>query len=278
MIELLGRLIKASGTRTFRGKSRLIHYWLRRRIQTEQRVRELPGGSRIACDMAVPYEAMVWLRQEEERDLVVLEGLLRRGDNFVDCGANIGLWTLAAVPRVRPEGTVYAFEPNPNTFGKLSRNVKVLNDFDSAVRLSQSAVSNRAGDLDFLSSVAHNISSVVAEASRETTRVPAVALDTALAGVAVQGIKIDVEGYELNVLQGAAGLLGRYHPWLCIEFNTELAKVNKLSDWDVHKFLREIGYRPCLFSQSEIDSCVYLSDDWQTTGYLNLYYSMVPPC
>lgn len=273
MIGLIGQLIRASRTYRFTGKPRLIRYWMNRRNQATSQIRVLPGGARILCDFSVPYEAMVWLKQEEETDICILEKLLHFGDTFVDCGANIGLWSLVAANRVGVGGAVYAFEPNPNTFRKLSSNSISLNKFASIIRLVPTAVGDVSGLLNFRASSSHNVSSVSEEFTHGTIQVPVATLDKELNNVVVHGIKIDVEGYEMNVLQGATALLQRCKPWLCVEFNTELTRVNSLRDWNVHNFLRGYGYRPQLFANINSSAYRYLPDSWQTSGYVNLFYS-----
>ena len=57
----------------------------------------------------------------------------------------------------------------------------------------------------------------------DTIRVPVVTLDAVLDGRRVHGIKLDVEGFELEALRGAEGTLRRWRPWLGVEFNTLLA-------------------------------------------------------
>src|SRR6516162_5855724 len=99
--NLLGELIRLSGSVAFPGKnSRLIPLWMSIRDQQSVKTRELPGGGKVQCDLSVPYECMVWLKQEEQEDLEILERLLKPKDIFVDCGANIGIWTLVAAATV----------------------------------------------------------------------------------------------------------------------------------------------------------------------------------
>lgn len=274
-MDPLGRLIRFSGSRTFKGKSRLTRIWLDRRDKQKKVIRVLPGGARILCDLSVPYEAMVYLEQEEEAELQVLRKLLRSGETFVDCGANVGIWSLVAASVVGTAGKVYSFEPNPPTFERLSRNLSELNSFSGTVRLCESALGSTEGELNFLADDAqHNISSVAPCRLEGTIRVPVTTLDQTLKSARVNGIKIDVEGYELEVLRGAKGLLEHWKPWLCVEFNTELAKVDSLDDWEVHRFLRMQGFRPTLFNNAVRGTSSYwLADSWKTKGYVNLFYS-----
>lgn len=270
--ELLGQFIKL--TPGFPQKPRLTQIWMRNRDVNVQRIRVLPGGRSVLCDLSVPYEAMVWLEQEEQNDLEVVRELLKPGQTFVDCGANIGIWTLVAASAVGETGRVYAFEPNPSTFEKLSRNV-ALGKSEENIRLFSAAVGSTNATLLFHCHEYHNISTVIERANETSISVSAIALDSVLGENDVHGIKIDVEGFEIEVLKGAQTILKQCQPWLCIEFNTLLAKVNTLSDWDVHQYLCNLGYVCRLFSNAlDTSTQSILPNNWQTRGYCNLYYSV----
>lgn len=264
--SLLAWFIKRTGS--FKGKGRLIWFWMAKRPTELKRTRPLPGGGSVLCDLAIPYEAMVWLEQEEQPDLVILQKLLRPGQIFVDCGANIGIWTLVAAAKVAESGKVYAFEPNPLTFQKLQANLSTGSWQNIEAR--PEALGSEEGTVYLKCEVQHNISQVVLASQADTLVVPQVTLDSSLAKLAVAGIKIDVEGFELKVLKGAAQLLKAQHPWLCVEFNTVLAGVNVLGQWEVHQYLSELGYHARLFKDALADNI--LPRGWQTTGYCNLFY------
>jgi FkbM family methyltransferase len=269
LLDPLGQFIKA--TPEFRGKGRLLNYWMKNR-GNDKRMRELPGGARVLCDLSIPYEAMVWLEREEQKDLRLLCLLLGAGQTFVDCGANIGIWTLVASSAVGPTGEVHAFEPNPHTFEKLSSNV-LLSGMNP--KLYNRPLGHVAAEFLFECHKSHNISSIVAEDGDNVISVSAVTLDSILVGKHVDGMKIDVEGFEMNVLQGSENILEKSKPWLCVEFNTILAKVTRLADWDVHRFLRDMGYR-CRQFHDALDTSMstVLPDYWQTSGYCNLFYRL----
>ncbi|XWK85985.1 MAG: FkbM family methyltransferase [Phormidium sp.] len=274
LIDPLSQLLKITGKLAFRGKGRLINYWLDKRDKNAKRIRILPGGGKVICDFSVPYEAMVWLEQEEQSDLELLTQLLKPGQTFVDCGSNIGIWTIVAASAVGSNGRVYAFEPNPFTFEKLSQNISLLTSKEH-IKLLPTAVGNENKELALQCHQEHNISQVISTSTNESIIVPVVTLDSTFTDTFVDGIKIDVEGYEIEVLQGAETILKKYQPWLIVEFNTELAKVNTLRDWNVHQYLSKLGY-VCRESHHALDSTstTILSQHWQTKGYCNLYYSM----
>jgi len=267
-VDLLGQFIRTSPE--FRGKWRLINYWLANATKNK-RIRKLPGGAKVLCDISIPYEAMVWLEREEQSDLEILERLLRRDQTFVDCGANIGIWSLVAVSTVGPLGNVYAFEPNPKTFQKLSYNVSMISIKPTLFNL---AVGAEEGTRGFECNEFHNLSKVASWSGDNLIQVPMTKLDSILAGELVHGIKIDVEGLELEVLRGGERILRQHRPWLCVEFNTELAGVDVLGAWSVHRYLSDLGYSCRRFQEAlNHTSEPVLTDRWQANGYCNLFYS-----
>jgi len=270
-VDLLGQIIRTSPE--FRGKWRLIDYWIAN-TSKDKRIRKLPGGAEVLCDLSVPYEAMVWLEREEQNDLELLRHLLRRGQTFVDCGANIGIWSLVAATTVGEFGKVHAFEPNPHTFEKLSYNASMLRTKPALYNL---AVGAAEGMRTFECSESHNVSKVTDGTVDNVMLVPMTTLDSILDGEEINGIKIDVEGLEFEVLTGGEGMLREHKPWLCVEFNTHLAGMNVLNDWPVHQYLRDCGYSCRRFQDAlDLTSKTLLPDAWETTGYRNLFYSYGP--
>jgi FkbM family methyltransferase len=216
----------------------VLRWWSRR--QKAPRVRKFPGGLAMNLDVRSEYEATIWLGLEERVELAALPSLLRPGDTFVDCGANLGLWTLSAAPLVGNRGRVIAFEPNPETFRRLREHAR---PYAERIQVHHAAVSDQRGVVRFDLGSFHNLSRVAPMGSVE---VPATTLDEAL-GHPPAGVKIDVEGHELAVLRGAAKALAA-RPWLVVEFNVDHALSRRLGDWPVHRQLARLGYRASTFA------------------------------
>lgn len=243
-------------TGDFKGKGRLLGYWLRTRRGARQAT--LPGGLRMSLDISTPYEAMIWMGWEESDDLEALARLLRPGDVFVDCGANLGLWSLVAAPLVAPSGAVHAFEPNPVTAERLRMHAEQ----SSLIQVHPTALAATRGTVSFDPGDHHNVSRV---SDGGHLRIASSTLDDELS-VAPSGIKIDVEGYELEVLRGARAAL-RSRPWIIIEFNKEHADSQRLEQWPVHKYLIDLGYAAYTLREAP------LPDDWSPRhGYANVMY------
>lgn len=269
-MDLLGYFLRE--TPGFRGKGRLINYWLKHSGSSGHRRRTLPGNMNVDCDLSIPYEAMVWLEAEEERDLQTLKLLLKPGQFFLDCGANLGLWTLVAAAAVGQKGKVTALEPNPSTFEKLVQNVKA--NGLTMVEPLRVAAGEKEGVLPLRCEREHNISRLVERADDSTIMVPIVPLDEIAGGRVVDGLKIDVEGHELPVLKGARNILESGHPWLAVEFNALLADVRQIGQWPVHQYLLGLDYRCCHFHEGlkGFGDGLELPPGWGCPHYANLFY------
>jgi FkbM family methyltransferase len=161
----------------------------------------------------------------EEPDLVVIRHLVQRGTIAVDLGANFGMYTKVLSDLVGPAGKVISVEPVPQTFEALSRNVQRLGMRN--VTCVNVAISDSDGDVvmelpDYeTGGINFYQATVVARArdgidSSRQVRVPALRLDTVIAGKGVVGfVKCDVESHELACLSGAKNVLNSHGPaWL----------------------------------------------------------------
>ncbi|VTU17454.1 methyltransferase, FkbM family [Variovorax sp. PBL-H6] len=144
---------------------------------------------------------------------LLIQKLLRPGETFVDVGANIGMHTLAAASAMQSSGRIIAFEPHPMTHDLLRKSL-VLNGFAGMTETHQVAASNRTGHLPLhLGPTCGHHSLYPLEGAGQgatTIDVPLVRIDDMIdASTSVDLMKIDVEGAELDVIEGAATTIGR---------------------------------------------------------------------
>ena len=164
----------------------------------EQLYRVAPTMYRIAYSA---YKA--WSDRLERR---LLTRLLSPGKTVVDVGANIGIYSEFFARRVGSDGAVFAFEPHPTNFGRLSR---VPRHYPQ-VHCRQAAVAEASGSLRLFISESLNVDHHTYDCAdgRASIVVEAVALDDFFTpGYPVHLIKIDVQGAELAVLKGAKRIL-----------------------------------------------------------------------
>ena len=189
-----------------------------------------------------PGEAMIthnlYTGLYEYFDMLFLLHNLKKGDKFLDIGANAGVYTILSSVVLDVE--VVAFEPIPSTYSRLLDNIH-LNNIDHKVLPINKGLSDQNGFLNFVTNLdATNHVSI--EPSIDSVKIPVVKLDDELGRIDFipTVMKIDVEGFELFVLKGANNLLSN------IELNIIIIELNDsgkrfgVKDSEILKLL--IGY------------------------------------
>ena len=150
------------------------------------------------------YSAYKSISDRKERE--VLRSVVRLGMTAVDVGANIGIHTRYLARLCGPNGRVVAFEPSPDNFARLKANVGKL----ANVTIHASAVGDRSGSISLYLSPDLNVDHRTYETgeARHCIDVPVVRLDDIFPpGSHVDVLKVDVQGFEAAVLEGARRML-----------------------------------------------------------------------
>jgi len=153
-----------------------------------------------------------------------------RGQTVIDAGAWIGPHTLLLSKMVMPEGRVYAFEPDPAALKLLKDNINATrcgNVYIEGLCLSSSPGSAVLRTCRATQGFGHSDSTIIQQPGKKVTgeiTIPATTIDhyCALNGIAPDGIKIDVEGAEGLVIQGARRIISKCQPWVLVEFHGHL--------------------------------------------------------
>lgn len=143
----------------------------------------------------------IYLGLHEYQEMAYLLHALRPDDLFVDVGANAGSYTILASSVVGAQ--TVAFEPVPSVYKRLMANIG-LNKIQNRVKALNTGIGNKAGLLQFTSNMDVNNHALISEEKNEDSiSVQMMTLDQALKNESPAIVKIDVEGYETAVLQGA---------------------------------------------------------------------------
>lgn len=190
--------------------------WRRRRLRSEYDEIMLPWGLRLGF-RANEKTGLCYARRGVF-DLPVCEALWRLadpGELALDVGANIGQMTSALAAAVGSAGRVIAFEPHPRLFRQLEENAShwTRAAHTAAIELRNVGASSSAGVAELGMSASFEWNTGTASMRRDSgecvavVEVPVARLDDEVGEAAVGVMKLDVEGYELEVLRGAQRLL-----------------------------------------------------------------------
>jgi FkbM family methyltransferase len=166
---------------------------------------------------------------------------LRATDLFADIGANVGSYSVLAGGVIGAR--VVAVEPLPATFAKLQRNI-AYNDLSGRTEAHCLGVSSKVGQLSFVSSLDAMNRVALAGENAATVEVPVTTLDLLFANMKPSFIKIDVEGHEKWVVDGAASVFAsRDLKVIIMETNHSGAKFG-VNDEDVVSKVQSYGFTP----------------------------------
>jgi FkbM family methyltransferase len=204
-----------------------------------------------------------------------LEQVLRPGDVFLDCGSNIGYFSVLAWKLVGPGGRVISIEANPVTFELLKRNL-AANGFGEPVHC---ALSTTGGEVELfvpLEGDAYSslkIGGLVKADGVHTYKVKAKTVDQVVSDAdlkRVDFIKIDVEGADLEVLRSAVETIRRFRPRVCIEYSvTTWGSFGSTSE-QLLSLLADLRYEAMLFDVKKKQLIPVEPSVW-SSPYVNLF-------
>jgi FkbM family methyltransferase len=185
-----------------------------------------------------PWPELEWIKEHG----------IRPGNTVIDCGANHGFSTVLFSKWAGEKGKVYAFEPLPHNVGILKKNLQ-LNGVENAV-LHDVAV----GDTNACITLSdHPNAAITDQQSGHTITTAIRRLDDEITVSPIDFIKIDVEGYELKVLEGASRLL-KTRPRLAVELHVCMYEQPLDALRQIFDLLEPMRYR--MWIQPEVDGAI----------------------
>lgn len=180
----------------------------------------------------------------EYEDMSFLLHYLQKDDLFFDVGANVGVYTVLA-SKVRGSKTV-CIEPLPSTYEKLKNNIQI-NRLDDVLSLNI-GLSYEKSKLYFTSDK-DTMNSVALDTDVNKQEVNVDTLDNISDNYGIpKAIKIDVEGYETNVLKGGNKVLQSDKLQVIILELNGSGKKFGFNDDDIHNDLKKSGFQACTYN------------------------------
>lgn len=174
-----------------------------------------------------------------------LEGFLKnydpkKGDVVIDAGAYKGAFAIYAAKKVGGGGKVISFEPDPNNYEVLCKNIR-LNNLDNVIAVKKGLWSRNTILNLFLSGSTSSCFNVF---GRETCKIQVVRLDDELKRLGINKvdfIKMDIEGAEIETVKGCKDILKNNN------VNIAIASYHRVNNKPTYIFLedffRKMGYK-----------------------------------
>ena len=191
---------------------------------------------------------MLIYRQWEADLTMLINSLLEDATTFVDVGANFGYFACLAAKGLahKPRASVIAVEPNPHLIKLLRRNAEI-NWSLAPIKIVEAAAGEVAGPVTLYVPVEHGANGGLTNVDQAVEiNVDMIRLDDIISPeLAVDVMKIDVEGHELRVLKGAVNILKRSPEIkIILEWSPDQMRDAGVLAEQVRAFMEEIGLSP----------------------------------
>lgn len=204
------------------------------------------------CFELYPRDYMQWYVYAGIKDTIWQHSMdfISDESHVFDIGANIGAFSLKLGLALSKRGVKYkiiAFEPNLSVVSLFKRNLELNPELRRNVELYPIAIGAEEGE-GFLEYTTANSGggSITPVSHKGTVRIKVRTLDTLVAEMKISRLsflKIDVEGYEPNVLKGAEKTISRFKPALYIEVTEKWYRRIGYSSNELFTYLNNQGYR-----------------------------------
>lgn len=213
-----------------------------------RRIWTIEDGEGAGINICFPQNLDYILGSSERPVQEVVARQVHPGDVFYDIGANVGFFSLIAAKRVKSRGFVYSFEPVTENIKSIWQNISV-NKLEN-IRPFEVAVGRTSGSQELLltkwdggASLSTSVIKPSETISKRNVRV--VALDDFIRQEKLRAptfVKIDVEGSELNVLQGMSRTIAEAKPVLLFEVD-DGNRDNFYRRWsELDQYVTKFGY------------------------------------
>jgi FkbM family methyltransferase len=244
----IGRWIqKAAASWNVRGIPRLLYSTRHVLLGREPRFFSLEGGIRLLLDPEDYFQCMMFYGRYTPEILQVLEHFVAPGDKVIDVGAHLGYFSIHLGRLVTRSGRVYSVEPDPRAMECLARSVAAnhmewIETFPVALSASKRSINFYLSPQLGWSTAVRNTHLV----NLRTINVETVPLDWLVecgkVSPELRLVKLDVEGFEVQVLRGMQRVLQESRPILVVEVNDRMLTAQGDSPTGLLDLVRSFDY------------------------------------
>jgi FkbM family methyltransferase len=198
--------------------------------------------------------SLLMFKTHEPLTTQLISKILKKGMYCIDIGSNIGYYALLENKIVGNEGRIVSIEPSPTNFKLLKENILLQNS--SNMEAYNFAAGNKKGTVKFMIDTKSNWCKVVDddEVSDNVIDIESNTLDNFLEKLSIRQIdflRMDVEGFEANIIEGAQKTIQKFKPILAIEIHKNFMGNEKTKT--LLQNLMNMRYQIKHFSPRELD-------------------------
>jgi FkbM family methyltransferase len=197
--------------------------------------------------------AIYLLGSFEPRTLAAYRKLIPGGATVLDVGANIGAHTLHFAQLVGQQGKVIAVEPTAYAFNRLIENIGLNPSLARRIEAMQSMLMSTL-EADLVEEIPSSWPLVTPEGAhahhggvkKSTKGATIITVDHLIKKLAINKldfVKLDVDGYEVEVLRGAVGTLSQHSPVILFEHSPYTIAEKGYEPMEMIEIMRTLGYR-----------------------------------
>ena len=198
-------------------------------------------------DLGISRELLIY-GYHEWNSTNEVKKLVKKGMRILEIGANIGYYAILEAKLAGEKGFLYAIEPSPFNFDMLKKNI-ALNGIKNS-EIYQKAAGSKGEMAKFYVANKSNLSSFIKRDDMDMYKngkiidVEIVRLDDFLVNKEVDFIRMDVEGYEKEILKGLEKTMTKQHPkHFFIEIHSDLLHKKNSSAREILEYLNKFGYK-----------------------------------
>lgn len=210
--------------------------------------RVFKDGMEYRLDISNVVEYWTYFEFDNPGD-IELDALIGKDHIIVDVGAYTGLRSMDFA-RLAPHGTVVAFEPDPDTFEQLAAHIRT-NGLDRVKAFNLGIGAEQREEQLYrmvdanpgMNRIMKNAEVTGDHGSVQVKITPLPPVLEKLGIDRVDVIKVDTEGFELEVLEGCEEVIDRHHPILFVEVDNDNLRANGSTATELVEWIRRKGYR-----------------------------------
>jgi FkbM family methyltransferase len=215
-------------------------------------------GIKYSLDISDYQNWLLYFYSKADSSFNILK-YLKKDFIVLDVGGNIGQTAMMIAKELGDKGHVYSFEPYPATVDRFKKNLSLNPFLSKRVQIENCALGSSPGKVNMYRDCATNSGAnrVIHQQVLTTdgyVEVPVSTVDLFVKSNPFKRInllKIDVEGFEMEVLRGAHRTLTEFKPHLFIELDDNNLKKQRSNAGEVCQFLESLGYK--IYEENKIE-------------------------